>query len=80
MEKRDLCHLCENMKDTCTFKSEHLDEVYKTNTKYNCNSRMAVYLIECQICGEQCNEKLIRRTVLTKRKRNFMKRFKTILK
>ena len=41
------------MKDTCTFKSKHLNEVHKINKKYNCNSKMAVYLIECEICGEQ---------------------------
>ena len=51
--KRPPCHLCENMKDTCTFKSKHLNEVHKINKKYNCNSKMAVYLIECEICGEQ---------------------------
>ena len=27
--KRPPCHLCENMKDTCTFKSKHLDEINK---------------------------------------------------
>ena len=27
--KRPPCHLCENMKDTCTFKSKHLNEVHK---------------------------------------------------
>ena len=41
------------MKDTCTFKSEDLNKVHKTSKKYNCNSKMAVYLIECKICGEQ---------------------------
>ena len=46
--KRPPCHLCENMKDTCTFKSKHLNEVHKINKKYNCNSKMAVYLIECE--------------------------------
>ena len=51
--KRPPCHLCENMKDTCTFKSKHLNEIHKINKKYNCNSKMAVYLIECEICGEQ---------------------------
>ena len=51
--KRPPCYLCENMKDTCTFKSKHLNEVHKINKKYNCNSKMAVYLIECEICGEQ---------------------------
>ena len=29
------CHLCENMKDTCTFKSKHLNELHKINKKYN---------------------------------------------
>ena len=47
--KRPPCHLCENIKDTCTFKCKHLDEIHKTNKKYNCNSKMVVYLIECQI-------------------------------
>ena len=51
--KRPPCHLCENMKDTCTFKSKHLNEVHKINKKYNCNSKIAVYLIECEICGDQ---------------------------
>ena len=50
---RPPCHLSESIKDTCTFKSKHLDEVHKINKKYNCNSKMAVYLIECQICSEQ---------------------------
>ena len=51
--KRPPCHLRENMKDTCTFKSKHLNEVHKIDKKYNCMSKMAVYLIECEICGEQ---------------------------
>ena len=42
--KRPPCHLCENMKDTCTFKSKHLNEIHKINKKYNCNSKMAFYL------------------------------------
>ena len=37
--KRPPCHLCENMKHTCTFKSKHLNEVHKINKKYNCNSK-----------------------------------------
>ena len=41
------------MKDKCTFKSKHLNKVHKINKKYNCNSKVAVYLIECEICGEQ---------------------------
>ena len=47
------CQLRENFKDTCTFKSKHLDKMRKTNKNYNCNSKIAVYLIECKICGEQ---------------------------
>ena len=31
--KRHPCHLCGNMKDTCTFKSKHLNEVHKINKK-----------------------------------------------
>ena len=41
------------MKDTCTFKGKHLNEAHKINKKYNCNSKMAVYLIKCEVCGEQ---------------------------
>ena len=47
--KRPPCHLCENMKDTCTFKSKHLDEIHKINKKYNYNSKMTVYLIKCNM-------------------------------
>ena len=50
---KSYCHLCESIKETCTFKSEHLDQIHKINNKYNCNSKMAVYLIEFQISGEQ---------------------------
>ena len=32
------CHLCKIMKDTCTVKSKHLDQIHKTNKKYSCNS------------------------------------------
>ena len=42
------------MKDTCIFKSKHLNDVRKINKKYNCNSKMAVYWIEWEKCGEQC--------------------------
>ena len=52
-EKRPPCYLDENMNDTSTFKSKHLDEVRKISKKYNFNSEMAVYLTECQLCGEQ---------------------------
>ena len=43
------CILCENMKGTCTFRSKHLNQVHKINKKDNCNSKMAVYLIDCEI-------------------------------
>ena len=46
-------HLGENIKSMCIFKSKHLNEVHKINKKYHCNSKMAIYLIECEICGEQ---------------------------
>ena len=36
-----------------TFKSKYLNEVHKINKQYKCNSKMAVYSIECEICGEQ---------------------------
>ena len=51
--KRPPCHLCENIQEMLTFKSKHLNEAHKINKKYNCNSKMAVYLTECEICGEQ---------------------------
>ena len=51
--KRPPSHLSENMKDTCTFQNKHLNEVHKIYKKYKCNSKMAVYLIEYEICGEQ---------------------------
>ena len=47
------CQLRKNMKDTWTFKGKQLEQTHKINEKYNCNSKMPVYLIECQICGEQ---------------------------
>ena len=47
-EKRPPCHLCENIRDTCTFKSKHLDEIHKINKNYNCNSKMAVSLSDCK--------------------------------
>ena len=50
MEVRDLG---KRPTDTCTFKSKYLDQIHKISNKYNCNSKMAVYLLECGICGEQ---------------------------
>ena len=40
--KRPLSHLCENMKDTCTFNNKHLNEVHKIYKKCNCNSKLSV--------------------------------------
>ena len=37
----------------CTFKNKNLNEVHKIKKKYNCNSKMEVFLIECETCGEQ---------------------------
>ena len=53
--KRLLCRLCNNMKNTSTFKSKHSNEVYQIKKNLNCNSKMVVYLIECRICGKQYN-------------------------
>ena len=36
-----------------TFKSKHLNEVNKINKNCYCNSKMTVYLIEYETCGEQ---------------------------
>ena len=48
--KRSPCQLCSNMKNTSTFKSKHSNEVYQIKKKFNCNSKMIVYLIECRVC------------------------------
>ena len=53
--KRPPCQLCSNMKNTSTFKSKHLNEVYQIKKNFNCNSKMVVYLIKCRICGKQYN-------------------------
>ena len=34
--KRPPCHLCENMEDTYTSKSKHLNEIHEINKIYNC--------------------------------------------
>ena len=51
--KRPPCQLCSNMKKTSNFKSKHSNEVYQIKKKFNCNSKMVVYLIECRICRKQ---------------------------
>ena len=43
------------MKNTSTFKSKHLNEVYQAMKNFSCNSKMVVYLTECRVCGKQYN-------------------------
>ena len=43
------------MKNTSTFKSKHSNEVYQIKKNVNCDSKMAVNLIECRVCGKQYN-------------------------
>ena len=62
--KRPPCQLCNNMKNTSTFKSKHSNEVYQIKKKFNCNSKMVVYLIECRICGKQYNGSTVTNFVL----------------
>ena len=64
--KRPPCHLCENMKDTCTFKSKHLNEVHKINKKYNCNSKMAFYLDLGQIIIRASRESFLKKEAVLK--------------
>ena len=35
------------------FKSKNFEEVHKRNL-FKCNSKMASYLKQCQVCGKQC--------------------------
>ena len=51
--KRSPCQLCSNMKNTSTFRGKYSKEVYQINKKFNCNSKMVVYLIECSVCRKQ---------------------------
>lgn len=46
-------NLCLSMKNTCTFKSTNFDEIYTIKNNYKCNSKMAIYWIECRVCWEQ---------------------------
>ena len=41
------------MKNTITFKDKDSNEVYQIKIKFNCNSKMVVYLIECSVCRKQ---------------------------
>ena len=53
--KRPYSKLCSNMENVITFKSKHSNEVYQTKKKFNCNSKMVIYLIECRVCRMQYN-------------------------
>ena len=43
--KRSSCQSCSNMKNTSTFKGKYSNEVYQIKKKFNCNSKMVVYLV-----------------------------------
>ena len=58
------CQLCNNMKNTSTFKSKHSKEVYQIKKNFNFNSKMIVYLIECRIYGKQYNGSAVTNFVL----------------
>ena len=47
------CQLCSNMKNTSTFKGKYSNKFYQIKKKLNCNSKMVVYLIECNVCRKQ---------------------------
>ena len=47
------------MKNTSTFKSKHSNAVYRIRKNCNCNSKMVIYLIECRVCGMQCNSSTV---------------------
>ena len=53
MEEKDLLVIYVKIWKTRALLKSKLNEVHKISKKYNCSSKMAVYLIECQICGEQ---------------------------
>ena len=51
--KRPPCELCKLMKNTSTFKKQNSDEIYHIQKPLNCNSKITVYLIECNQCWKQ---------------------------
>ena len=53
--KRPPCQLYSNMKNTSTFQSKRSNKVHQLNKKFNCNSKMVVYLIECRVRRKQHN-------------------------
>ena len=57
--ERPPCQLCSNMKNTSTFKGKHSNKVYKIKKKFNCNSKVVVYLIEFRVCRKQYNNSTV---------------------
>ena len=57
--KRPPCQWCSNMKNTSTFKSKHSNAVYRIRENCKCNSKIVIYLIECRVCGIQCNSSTV---------------------
>ena len=47
------------MKNTSTFKSKYVREVYQIKKSFNRNSKIIVYLIECRVCGKQHNGSIV---------------------
>ena len=47
------CQLCNDMKNTSTFKRRHSNEVYQIKKNFNCDSKMVVYFIECRVYRKQ---------------------------
>ena len=45
--------LCKCLKEICLFKIRHINEVHRKKY-YSCNPKNCLYLIGCQVCGEQC--------------------------
>ena len=41
------------MKNKSTLKGKDSNKVYQIKNKFNCNSKMMVYLIECSVCRKQ---------------------------
>ena len=41
------------MKNSSTFMGKNSNQVYQIKKKFNCNSNIVVYLIECSVCRKQ---------------------------
>ena len=78
--KRPPCQLLSNMKNTSTFKSKDSNKVCQIKKIFNCNSKIVAYLIDCGVCGKQCNgiamRKFCARASNYKNTHNFQKELK----